>query len=1039
MNDGPFSVFEPFVPTQARPTTQAPAPSWFDEVAANYRVAVDDYVVNINEQRKIEAYGPIVETLTDLYGSTARYVQPKRGGQDPLNYQAIWQDIAAARAKDPNAFKGIAASQAEFEAGVLARTRDRRTRDQQTIAAGGSVTAALIGGAAGVMSDPINLMTLPIGGGGKTILQVARREALLNGVIEAASQPIVAKNRKAMGEELTASEAAANIGIAAIGGGVFGGLFAAAGKGGAKLLDKAVPLDRKLASALEAANVDNVALLDQAIARGLFDDVPDADLADFVRALKGDDALTPTERAAITAIERQAEIDAVNPYVSTGAADDVHADSLLAALDAALRDAPPVMPRPTAPLPAGAGAGPMPEMRQASADIAASRIGDFDLASYKAKNRVAESGGNDRAQAGSSSATGRYQFVRGTFKQYWQKVFGGSEAEAERAWQTRRFDGQVQEALMDRFTADNVSFLRRIGASLTNGNVYLAHFLGTGGAGKLLRASADTPVEQLLDAATIEANKSILRGKSASEVIAWAHRKMGGKAASVSPAGAIDDGDTAAAILRDEALQLRREAAEIQGVGRMEFQRFDPDELTVDAGLMQFKAGGDAMGVTDRLQGVETWNPMLAGRVVVWAADDGRMLIADGHQRMGLARRIRAADPAQRPMLDAIVLREADGFDAESVRVWAALKNIAEGTGTAIDAAKIMRGMGVDEAMKFVPPRSALVRDGAGLARLGDDAFGAVVNELVNPGHAAIVGRLATDPGEQKALIDLLIRLKPESMAQADSIVRQGKAAGFNTETQTDMFGSLDVTASLMMERARVLERGLGELKKLKQVFSTTARNADTLDAAGNRINREASAQEALDNAQAIDIVNRLAFRSGPIGDALDAAARRLAEGGRIGDVVRDFVGAVRGIDLGDLTRLAGSGADAADGRIADGSGRPSDGQQADGALATGRGYSGEPDQLDGGWPSLDEIEAAGQTGFDIFDAPQLKGFDQPGGEAARIAGDSLTHDLRMVAKEIDQQGATFNIDGEERALGDLLDEHASDMAAIEAARKCML
>lgn len=1035
MNDGPFSVFEPFVPSQARPTTQAPTPSWFDEVAANYRVSVDDYVVNINEQRKIEAYGPIVETLTDLYGSTSRYVQPKRGGQDPLNYQAIWQDIAAARAKDPNAFKGIAGSQAEFEAMVLAKTRERRTRDQQTIAAGGSVTAALIGGAAGVMSDPINLMTLPIGGGGKTILQVAGREALLNGVIEAASQPIVAQNRAIMGEELTASEAAANVGIGALAGGVFGGLFAAAGKGGATLLDKAVPLDRKLAQALEAADVDNVAMLDQAIARGLFDDVPDSELADLLRAVKGEDALTPTERAAINAIERQADIDAANPYVSTGAADDIHADSLLAALDAALRDAEPIMPRPAMVIPR-ADAAPLPDVRQASADIGAARIGDFDLATYKSKNRVAESGGNDRAKAGSSSATGRYQFVKGTFETYWKKVFGGSDADAARAWNTRRFDGQVQEALMDRFTADNVSFLRRIGAQLTNGNVYLTHFLGPGGAGKLLRASPETPVERVLDAGAIEANASILRGKSASEVIAWAHRKMGGRAASVAPSGAVDAGDTAAAILRDEALQLRQEAAEIQGVGRMEFTRFDPDDLTVDAGLMQFKAGGDADGVTDRLQGVETWNPMLAGRVVVWAADDGRMLIADGHQRMGLARRIKAADPGQRPMLDAIVLREADGFDAESVRVWAALKNIAEGTGTAIDAAKIMRGMGVDEAMKYVPPRSALVRDGAGLAALGDDAFGAVVNELVNPGHAAIVGRLASDPGEQKALIDLLIRLKPESMGQADSIVRQGKAAGFNTETQTDMFGALDVTASLMIERARVLERGLGELKKLKQVFSTTARNADTLNAAGSRIDRERSAQEALDNAQAIDIVNRLAFRSGPIGSALDAAARKLAAGGSIGNVVRDFVNDVRGVDIAQLVR---SGEDAVDGRIADAGGRPGDAAEADGPLPTERGYSDQPDGLDGGWPSLDEIEAAGQTGFDIFDAAPMRGFDAPAGEAARVQADSLAHDLRMVADKVDQQGMTFNIDGEERLFGDLLDEHASDLAAIEAARKCML
>lgn len=1038
MSDSPFDVFEPYVPSQPRPTSEAPEPSWLDEVGANFRVGQDDYVAGINNQRRVDAYQPIIDALVDLNGTNLRryFNVDTRGIGDPVNYGAIWGDIAAARARDPNAFKGIAATREEFEAGLIAQTRDRRTRDQQTIAAGGSVTAALVGGAGAVFTDPLNLLTLPIGGGGKTVLQVAGRVALLNGLLELAQQPGVANNRRIMGEELTMAEAGANVGIAALGGGIFGGLIAGATRGGAKLLEKATPLDRKLAAALAAADVDDVAMLDLAVSRGLFDDMPDADLAELLRAVKGEEALTPTERAAITAIERQVEIDAANPYVSTGAADDVHADSLLAALDAALRDAEPIMPRPAMVTPR-ADAAALPDVRQASTDIGAARIGDFDLATYKSKNRVAESGGNDRAKADGSSATGRYQFVKGTFETYWKKVFGGSDADAARAWNTRRFDGQVQEALMDRFTADNVSFLRRIGAPLTNGNVYLTHFLGPGGAGKLLRASPDTPVEQIPGFAdAVNVNPSILRGKSASEVIAWAHRKMGGRAASVAPSSAVDAGDTTAAILRDEALQLRQEAAEIQGVGRMEFTRFDPDDLTVDAGLMQFKAGGDADGVTDRLQGVETWNPMLAGRVVVWAADDGRMLIADGHQRMGLARRIKAADPGQRPMLDAIVLREADGFDAESVRVWAALKNIAEGTGTAIDAAKIMRGMGVDEAMKYVPPRSALVRDGAGLAALGDDAFGAVVNELVNPGHAAIVGRLASDPGEQKALIDLLIRLKPESMGQADSIVRQGKAAGFNTETQTDMFGSLDVTASLMIERARVLERGLGELKKLKQVFSTTARNADTLDAAGSRIDRERSAQEAIDNAQAIDIVNRLAFRSGPIGSALDDAARKLAAGGSIGNVVRDFVNDVRGIDIAAMVR---SGEDAADGRIADAGGRPGDGAEADGPLPTERGYSDEPDGLDGGWPSLDEIEAAGQTGFDIFDAAPMRGFDAPAGEAARVQADSLAHDLRMVADEVDQQGMTFNIDGEERLFGDLLDEHASDLAAIEAARKCML
>ena len=58
--------------------------------------------------------------------------------------------------------------------------------------------------------------------------------------------------------------------------------------------------------------------------------------------------------------------------------------------------------------------------------------------------------------------------------------------------------------------------------------------------------------------------------------------------------------------------------------------RFDPDELQVDAELFQFKSGGDEFGVTDRLQGITTWDPIKAGQVTVFEFADGRRFIADG-------------------------------------------------------------------------------------------------------------------------------------------------------------------------------------------------------------------------------------------------------------------------------------------------------------------------------------------------------------------------------------------------------------------------
>ena len=441
------------------------------------------------------------------------------------------------------------------------------------------------------------------------------------------------------------------------------------------------------------------------------------------------------------------------------------------------------------------------------------------------------------------------------------------------------------------------------------------------------------------------------------------------------------------------------------------------------------------------------------------------------------------------------MLREADGWDAESVRVWAALKNVAEGSGTMVDAAKVMRSIGPDQAMTFLPPRSVLVRDAGGLSRLGDDAFGMVVNELVDPGHAAIVGRLLSDPGEQKALVDLLVKLQPASMSQADSIVRQGIAAGFTREQQFDMFGALDSTSSLFLDRARILERGLGELKKLKQVHGVAAKNAETLERSGSKIDRKASEQETIDNATAIELVQRLAFSAGPVKDIIDAAAGELASGAGIAGIVRKFVRDVRELDF---TALARSGGDAVDGRLPDGAGRAGDAVEADGDILPGAGYSREPDGLDGAWPRREEIETGIERGFDPLDPEQGKLFDAPESPGTKLQADNLEHDVKVAAaldagdiadpaiaarraiemelragsplrSTAEQDGSMglglfdradqgeltlraaadeageprFLVDlgeGEpvERTIGELLDQFGRDDAAIEAARQCL-
>lgn len=1015
---------------------------------------------------------------------------------------ALVAEVQRIRQAQPGFLSDLPGTREQILAPYIARDQAKRSRARGVLdrSEGVSGTAASIaGGVTKAMEDPYNIMTMPIGGGGKTVLGIAAREALVGGLTELLQIPTMAENRELLGEQLTAGEAAQNILYAAGGSAFLSGLIAVGGKYGGRAFDALTPVEKKMARALEAAQITSPTQLEREVIGQILGGLDDADLVGLSRQVgaRGD----PNVAAGAAAIGRQAEIDTGNPYIAGSG--DTYADRLSLALESVLRST--EIPDYAAAAARAGGEPPLGGRAAISTRGLDGPGGPVNPEALKAAIRGPESGGDDGAtNRMGSSASGRYQFVEGTFKSYYRKVYGGGAAAADAAWKNQRFDVTVQERLMDALIADNAATLRRAGIDTTTGNMYVMHVLGSGDGPKILQAAPDTPVARILSAEVIRGNPAYFGGgKSASEAIAAMHRVVGGRSASV-PAGrggmgADADGIGDAALLRDEALLLRQEAAAMKIAGMdmstITSRSFDPDEIDVDAELMQFKGGGDEYGVTDRLQGVTQWNPVLAGRAIVWEATDGRRLIADGHQRLGLAKRIRAQDPSQSVALDALVLREADGWDAESVRVWAALKNVAEGSGTMVDAAKVMRSIGPDQAMLFLPPRSALVRDAGGLSRLGDDAFGMVVNELVDPGHAAIVGRLLSDPGEQKALTDLLVKLQPATMSQAESVVRQGIAAGFTREQQFDMFGALDSTSSLFLDRARILERGVGELKKLKQVHGVAARNADTLEKSGSKIDRAASEQETIDNATAIDLIQRLAFSAGPVKDIIDAAAVELAGGARIAGVVRKFVRDVRALDFAALAR---SGGDAIDGGVPDGAGRAGDAGNADGDILPSAGYSREPDRLDGGWPSREEIDSDIERGFDPFDPDQGALFDAPDSAGAKLQAESLEHDLKVAAaldlgdaadpaiaarqrqelelragaplRSIADQDGTMGLDifdrvdqreltlraaadeagqprflvdlgdGEpvERTVGDLLDEFGRDEAAIDTVRKCL-
>ena len=79
----------------------------------------------------------------------------------------------------------------------------------------------------------------------------------------------------------------------------------------------------------------------------------------------------------------------------------------------------------------------------------------------------------------------------------------------------------------------------------------------------------------------------------------------------------------------------------------------DPSTIKIDAARFQFKSGGDAQGVTNPLTGVKEWDNNASCVALVGADLKGDRYIVDGHQRLGLAQRLKAkgqGDHGRRPM-----------------------------------------------------------------------------------------------------------------------------------------------------------------------------------------------------------------------------------------------------------------------------------------------------------------------------------------------------------------------------------------------------
>lgn len=307
----------------------------------------------------------------------------------------------------------------------------------------------------------------------------------------------------------------------------------------------------------------------------------------------------------------------------------------------------------------------------------------------------------------------------------------------------------------------------------------------------------------------------------------------------------------------------------------------DTNQIHVDPKRFQYKQSLDATtGTGDHLKGVNKFNPLFAGVVHAWKDPaDGKTYIVNGHHRMELARRA----GHQKMNVQMIVAP-----DAATARATGALINMAEGRGTALDAAKFLRDSNQSiEDLKGhgVSLKEKVVDNAVQLRDLSDRIFNDLLTGRLDEDKAVAIGRHLKDHQTQEQLYNHYLEqrdknnkdfsaatLEQAAMDVANAPKQQGGG-------QMDLFGNTDDGKSLFLEKAELKNKLRAALSQEVNDYTVAgnARRAKNIAGAGNvlQVEKNKELSKAADRIkQGFEQFQHL---SGPLSDAINAHVEEYA------------------------------------------------------------------------------------------------------------------------------------------------------------------
>ena len=255
-------------------------------------------------------------------------------------------------------------------------------------------------------------------------------------------------------------------------------------------------------------------------------------------------------------------------------------------------------------------------------------------------------------------------------------------------------------------------------------------------------------------------------------------------------------------------------------------------DLASDPETYQFRANPDGKtGDTNRLDGVETWKPTAAGKVMVFEDGNGKRFIVDGHHRYNLAKKIQAKDPNFNSEVDAYIFREADGWKPQEVRKVAAESNIRQGNASAVDVSVALSGKSLKEIReKDFPTGGRDFQRGVEMRNLSPEALSHVIRRHISDSDGAAIGRLITDPQKQVAAAETFMKRQPttesERVRLAGLVANSGHT---NNPEAADLFGEGGLTsrADITLDVLGIADR---VVRSDKNLAASLLKKAGTID-----------------------------------------------------------------------------------------------------------------------------------------------------------------------------------------------------------------